>query len=69
METHRPAGFGPFVNEMAEGQGSPGSASASALTGEEVLSRLAVAVVIAWRRAPLRILPALLCQNGVKAST
>ena len=29
---------------MAEGQGSPGSASASALTGEEVLSRLAVAV-------------------------
>ena len=29
---------------MAEGQGSPGSASAGPLTGEEVLSRLAVAV-------------------------
>ena len=36
--------FGPFVDEMAEGQGSPGSASAGVLTGEEVLSRLAVAV-------------------------
>ena len=35
--------FSSFVDKMTEGQGSPESASAGVLTGEEVLSRLGTA--------------------------